>query len=169
MYVWTKKFLPLFLFACVCVAAIQPPALAAENGKASQTVLRVGTYDSAVGPAQYFTGTVRVDNLFPAQAPAKFIGAYVTFEPGARSNWHTHTVGQTLVIVSGVGLTQQWGGPVVEVRPGDVIQCPTGVKHWHGAAPGTAMTHLSICEELNGEVVTWMEKVTDAQYNGKRA
>lgn len=160
------KMQKFFMIAAVAVLFLSfsiEGASAAENA-AKQNIIRVGAYPSAEGGAEIFTGRVRIDNLFPAQSPAKFSGAYVTFEPGARSNWHTHTVGQTLVVTSGIGLTQEWGGPIVEVHPGDVIQCPVGVKHWHGAAPKTSMTHLSVCEERDGKVVNWMEKVTDEQY-----
>lgn len=129
---------------------------------------RNGSQPSSRGPAEYFTGTVRVDPLFHAPAPARASGAYVTFEPCARSNWHTHPLGQTLIVTSGCGLVQSWGGPIRVIRPGDVISCPPGEKHWHGAVPGTAMTHIAIQEELNGKVVDWMEKVTDEQYNGTR-
>ncbi len=122
------------------------------------------------GPQQYFTGSVRIDNIFPEKAPAKFSGAYATFESGARSNWHTHHVGQTLVVTQGVCLTGTWGGTVERAYPGDVVQCPPGVKHWHGAAPDTAMTHVSICQsDDNGNVVEWMEPVTDEQYAGPQA
>ena len=129
---------------------------------------RNGSQPSAKGPAEYFTGTVRIDQLFKAPAPARASGAYVTFEPCARSNWHTHPLGQTLIVTSGCGLVQSWGGPIRVIRPGDVISCPPGEKHWHGAAPATAMTHVAIQEELNGKVVDWMEKVTDEQYQGPR-
>ena len=129
---------------------------------------RNGSQPSAKGPAEYFTGTVRIDQLFKAPPPARAGGAYVTFEPGARSNWHTHPLGQTLIVTSGCGLVQSWGGPIRVIRPGDVISCPPGEKHWHGAAPATAMTHIAIQEELNGKVVDWMEKVTDEQYQGPR-
>lgn len=166
MKLWKKKIIPLLMFACAGFISVQVPAFAAES---AQTIIRVGTYDSVAGPAEYFTGRVRIESAFPANGAAQFSGGYVTFEPGARSAWHTHMVGQTLIITAGVGLTQEWGGPVVEVHPGDVIQCPAGVKHWHGAAPNTAMTHLSVCGELGGQVVHWLEKVTDEQYNGKRA
>ena len=162
-----KKMALSLALAATCVYAGGFAQAQAAEREAAQQVLRVGTYASVAGPQQYFTGTVRIDNLFPAQFPAKFSGAYVTFEPGARSAWHTHTVGQTLIVTAGVALTQQWGGPVVEAHPGDVIQCPAGVKHWHGAAPDSAMTHLSVCEEKDGQVVQWLEKVTDAQYAGK--
>ena len=105
--------------------------------------------------------------LFPASAQINASGAYVTFEPGARSAWHTHPAGQRLVVVSGVGLTQEWGKPVQEIRPGDVVVCPPGVKHWHGAAPTTVMTHLAVSGVLDGKTVEWMEKVTDDQYNAR--
>ena len=157
--------LSLFLLGSAGVYGGQ--AMAAEADKKSQTVTRSGTQHSVKGPDAYFTGTVRIDPLFPATAPARASGAYVTFEPGARSAWHTHPLGQALVVTSGVGRTQEWGGPVQEIKAGDVIVCPPGVKHWHGAAPNTAMTHLSVVEELNGKNVEWMEKVTDAQYSGK--
>jgi len=127
-----------------------------------------GSQPSARGPAEYFTGTVRIDPLFKAPAPARASGAYVTFEPCARSNWHTHPLGQTLIVTCGCGLVQSWGGPVREIRPGDVVWCPPGEKHWHGASRTTAMTHIAIQEELNGKVVDWMEKVTDEQYGNLR-
>jgi quercetin dioxygenase-like cupin family protein len=125
---------------------------------------RNGTQSSAQGPAQYFTGKVRVDPLFKAPAPARAVGAYVTFEPCARSNWHTHPLGQMLVVTAGCGLVQSWGGPIRILRPGDIVWCPPGEKHWHGAASTTAMTHLAITEELNGKVVDWLERVSEEQY-----
>lgn len=112
-----------------------------------------------------FTGTVRVDPAFRSQAPARAYGAYVTFEPGARTNWHTHSMGQTLIVTFGAGLTQEWGGPVQVIRQGDIVICPPGVRHWHGAAPDSAMTHLAVSE--SGGTVTWLEKVDDAQYNAR--
>ncbi len=127
-----------------------------------------GSQPSARGPAEYFTGTVRIDQLFKAPRPARASGAYVTFEPCARSNWHTHPLGQTLIVTCGCGFVQSWGGPVREIRPGDVIWCPPAEKHWHGASPTTAMTHIAIQEELDGKVVDWMEKVTDEQYGNLR-
>lgn len=140
---------------------------AGETGKA-QTIIRNGAQTSIKGSPKYFTGNVRIDPLYPANNAMRSSGGSVTFEPGARSNWHIHPVGQVLIITSGVGRTQEWGKPVQEVRPGDVVICPVGVKHWHGAAPGSAMSHISICEETEpGKVVEWMEKVTDGQYNGK--
>lgn len=142
-------------------------AFAAETGKA-QTIIRNGEQAAIKGSAQFFTGNVRIDPLYPANNAMRSSGGSVTFEPGARSNWHIHPVGQVLIITSGVGRTQEWGKPIQEVRPGDVIICPVGVKHWHGAAPNSSMSHISICEEKEpGKVVEWMEKVTDEQYNGK--
>lgn len=125
---------------------------------------RNGTAPSTRGPAEYFTGNVRVEPLFQAPEPGQFSGASVTFEPGARSNWHTHPRGQTLIVTSGVGYVQSWGGPVHVIRPGDVVSCPAAEKHWHGAAPNTAMTHIAIQESSNGKAVEWLEKVTDEQY-----
>lgn len=128
------------------------------------TIKRNGSQPSSQGLADYFTGTVRIDPLFEAPEPARARGGSVTFEPGARSAWHTHPLGQTLIVMSGLGWTQVWGGPKEEIRPGDVIWCPPGVKHWHGATPTTAMTHITVQEALNGKVVDWMEHVTDEQY-----
>ena len=125
---------------------------------------RNGSQPAARGPADWFTGTVRIDPLFKAPAPARASGACVTFEPCARSNWHTHPLGQTLIVTAGIGFVQSWGGAVRVIRPGDVVSCPPGEKHWHGAAPTTSMTHIAIQEELNGKVVDWLEPVTDAQY-----
>jgi quercetin dioxygenase-like cupin family protein len=127
-------------------------------------IKRNGSQPSAKGPAEYFTGTVRIDPLFEAPEPARVRGASVTFEPGARTAWHTHPLGQTLIVTAGRGWTQCWGEPKEEIRPGDVICCPPGKKHWHGATPTTAMTHIAIQEALNGKVVDWMEKVSDDQY-----
>ena len=125
---------------------------------------RNGSEPSARGPAEYFTGTVRIDPLFKAPQPARTSAAYVTFEPCARSNWHTHPLGQTLIVTSGFGLVQSWGGPIRVLGPGDVLWCPPGEKHWHGATPTTAMTHIAILEQRDGKNVEWMEKVTDEQY-----
>ncbi|RKH05518.1 cupin domain-containing protein [Corallococcus carmarthensis] len=128
------------------------------------SITRGGSQPSRKGPAENFTGSVRVDPLFQANAPARTAGAYVTFEPGARSAWHSHPLGQTLIVTAGSGRVQRWGGPVQEIRQGDVIWTPPGQKHWHGASPTTAMTHLAIQEQLDGKAVEWMEKVSDAQY-----
>jgi quercetin dioxygenase-like cupin family protein len=127
-------------------------------------IKRSGSEPSAKGPAEYFTGSVRVDPLFRPQEPSRASGAYVTFEPGARTAWHTHPLGQTLIITAGFGWVQREGGPVEEVRPGDVVWFPPGEKHWHGATSTTAMTHIAITETLQGKNVDWMEKVSDDQY-----
>jgi quercetin dioxygenase-like cupin family protein len=127
-------------------------------------IKRGGSEPSAKGPAEYFTGSVRVDALFRPQEPARTSGAYVTFEPGARTAWHTHPLGQTLIITAGFGWVQREGGPIEEIRPGDVVWFPPGEKHWHGATPVTAMTHIAITETLDGKNVDWMEKVSDDQY-----
>jgi len=127
-------------------------------------IKRSGSQPSGQGPAEYFTGTVRVDPLFEAADPARVVGASVTFEPGARTAWHTHPMGQTLIVTAGSGRAQRWGGPIEEVRPGDVISFAPGEKHWHGAAATTAMTHIAIQERLDGKTVDWMEKVSDEQY-----
>ena len=142
-------------------------AISDEANKKSQTISRAGSQPSVKGSSEYFTGNVRVDPLFPAKDAAPFSGAYVTFEPGARSAWHTHPTGQHLIVTAGVGRTGEWGGRVEEIKTGDVIWCSPTVKHWHGASPTTAMTHIAITGTLNGKNVVWMEKVTDEQYNGK--
>jgi quercetin dioxygenase-like cupin family protein len=130
-------------------------------------IKRCGSQRSGKGPDAYFTGTVRIDPLFQAPEPARVVGASVTFEPGARTAWHTHPLGQTLVVTAGCGLVQRWGGPIEEIRPGDVVWFPPGEKHWHGAAPTTAMTHLAIQEALDGRPVEWLEHVSDEQYEGR--
>ena len=127
-------------------------------------IKRVGSRPSGKGPADWFTGTVRIDPLFDAPAPGRVAGASVTFEPGARTAWHTHPLGQTLIVTAGCGRVQQEGGPVEAVQPGDVVWFPPGAKHWHGATATTGMTHIAIQEELDGKVVDWMEHVTDEQY-----
>jgi len=133
----------------------------------AQQITRAGTQPSAVGPADYFTGQVRVDPVWAADDAIDASGALVTFEPGARSAWHTHPAGQRLVVVSGVGLVGEWDKPAQEIRPGDVVTCPPGIKHWHGAAATTAMTHLAVTGTVDGKNVDWMEKVSDAQYNAR--
>lgn len=127
-------------------------------------IKRVGSRPSAKGPSEWFTGTVRIDPLFQSPDPARVQGASVTFEPGARTAWHTHPLGQTLIVMAGCGWAQHERGPVEEIRPGDVVWFAPGEKHWHGATSNTAMTHIAIQESLNGKVVDWMEKVTDEQY-----
>jgi len=130
-------------------------------------IKRSGSQPSIKGPADWFTGNVRIDPLFAANDAAPFSGAYVTFEPGARSHWHTHPTGQHLIVTAGVGRTQETGGPIEEIKAGDVIWCSPTIRHWHGAALTTAMTHIAITGTLNGKNVEWMEQVTDEQYNGK--
>ena len=127
-------------------------------------VKRSGSRPSGKGPAEYFTGMVRIDPLFNSPSPGRVVGASVTFEPGARTAWHTHPLGQNLIVTGGHGWAQREGGPKEEIRPGDVVWFPPGEKHWHGAAPKTAMTHIAIQEALDGKVVDWLEKVTDEQY-----
>jgi len=127
-------------------------------------IKRNGSRPSQKGPEDWFTGAVRIDSLFQAPEPARASGAQVTFEPGARTAWHTHPLGQTLIVTVGLGWAQCEGGAVEEIRPGDVVWFPPGVKHWHGASPKTAMTHIAIQEALNGSPVTWMEKVSDDHY-----
>jgi quercetin dioxygenase-like cupin family protein len=142
-------------------ATIAPPI--ATRG-ALMTITRAGSQPSQKGPAEWFTGTVRIDPLFQAPDPARVAGALVTFEPGARTAWHTHPLGQTLFVTSGCGWAQRWGGPVEEIRPGDVVWFPPGEKHWHGATATTAMSHIAIAEQLDGKAADWMEQVTDEQY-----
>ena len=159
------KRLSLFVL-CLLFSGVMtvPPTHAEAQG---QLVIPAGSRPSSTAPGQNFTGNVRVDPAFETQAPQRVYGSYVTFEPGARTNWHTHPLGQTLLVTSGVGLTQEWGGPVQFIRQGDVVLCPPNVKHWHGAAPDAAMTHLAIRERLDGKSVTWMEQVSDEQYNAR--
>ena len=127
-------------------------------------ITRSGSQPSSKGPADWFTGTVRINPLFQASLPARAAGASVTFEPGARTAWHTHPLGQTLIVTAGCGWTQREGGPIEEIHPGDVVWFPPGLKHWHGATATTAMTHIAIHEALDGRTVDWMEKVTDEEY-----
>jgi quercetin dioxygenase-like cupin family protein len=130
-------------------------------------ITRNGSLPSGKGPGEWFTGTVRIDPLFQAHQPARAAGASVTFEPGSRTAWHTHPLGQTLIVIAGAGLAQRWDGPIEEIRPGDVVWFPPGEKHWHGATPTTAMTHLALQEQLDGKAVEWLEKVSDEQYYAK--
>lgn len=129
-------------------------------------IKRSGSQPSVPGRADYFTGTVRIDPLFAVKDPARAAGNSVTFEPGARTAWHTHPLGQTLIVTAGCGRAQRWGGPVEEIRPGDVIWFSPGEKHWHGASPTSAMTHIAIQEQEDGKAVDWLEKVSDEQYQG---
>lgn len=127
-------------------------------------IKRIGSQPSNKGSADYFTGTVRIDPLVSATAPARAIAASVTFEPGARTAWHTHPLGQSLIVTAGCGRAQRWGGPIEEIHPGDVIWFSPGERHWHGAAPTTAMTHIAMQEQLDGKAVDWLERVSDEQY-----
>jgi quercetin dioxygenase-like cupin family protein len=129
-------------------------------------ITRSGAQPSSKGPADWFTGSVRIDPLFNPPEPARVAGALVTFEPGARTAWHTHPLGQTLIVMTGLGLVQREGGPVEQIRPGDVVWFAPGEKHWHGASPTTAMSHIAVQEKLNGSPVDWMEQVSDEQYGG---
>jgi quercetin dioxygenase-like cupin family protein len=159
-----------FLAAGLGLAASPPLARAAAGFSQTQypevhmEILRSGSQSSRKGPADWFTGTVRIDPLFSAHEPARTSAGCVTFEPGARTAWHTHPLGQTLIITAGCGRVQREGGPIEEVRAGDVIWFPPGEKHWHGAAPTTALTHIAIQEHVDGKVVDWLEHVSDEQY-----
>ena len=158
------------LFAIVragLVLSLSAPLLAqtaTDVAVQDMVITRASTQPAGKGPVQNFTGSVRVDPLFAAHPPSATSAACVTFEPGARSAWHTHPLGQVLVVSAGAGRVQQWGGKVQEIRPGDVVWTPPGVKHWHGAAPATALTHIAIQEAAAGKNVAWMEKVSDEQY-----
>lgn len=132
-----------------------------------QRIIPAGEQASIAGPEQFFTGRVRIDPVWQADDHLNASGGLVTFEPGARSAWHTHPAGQRLLVTAGVGLVQEWGQPLQVIRPGDVVWCPPGVKHWHGAAPNTGMTHLAVTPSLDGKNVNWMEKVSDEQYNAR--
>jgi len=127
-------------------------------------IKRAGSQPSGRGPAENFTGSVRIDPLFEREDPARVLGVSVTFEPCARTAWHTHPLGQTLIVTAGCGRVQRWGGPIEEIRPGDVVLIAPSEKHWHGATPTTSMTHIAIVEQLDGKTVDWMEKVSDEQY-----
>ena len=170
MQLLAATVMALALLALACAQAPQAkaaagsdaPAVAASVDVPTITIARSGSQPSRQGPAENFTGSVRVDPLFQAHDPSRASGARVTFEPGARTAWHMHPLGQTLLVTAGVGRVQRWGGPVEEIRPGDVVRIPPGVKHWHGAAPAAAMTHIAIVEQLDGKSTDWMEKVSDA-------
>ena len=147
-------------------AAAEAPILTVPKKRSNATmeIMRIGSRPSGKGPTEYFTGSVRIDPLFQAPDPARVRGASVTFEPGARTAWHTHPLGQTLIVTAGFGWVQREGGPVEEIRPGDVVWFSPGEKHWHGATATTGMTHTALQEALDGKVVDWMEKVSDEQY-----
>jgi len=146
----------------ILLAQVEAPS--PETQQVNMEIKRIGSQPSVKGPEDWFTGTVRIDPLFQPNAPARTSGASVSFEPGARTAWHTHPLGQTLIVTAGCGRAQREGGSIEEIHPGDVVWFPPGVKHWHGATPKTAMTHIAIQEALDGKVVDWMEKVSDEQY-----
>jgi len=153
--------------ALLCTLTLSAASLAIADS-AEQQIRPAGSQASVAGPESFFTGAARVDPLFPGTDEINASGVYVTFEPGARSAWHTHPKGQHIIVTQGVGMTQQWGMPIQQIKPGDVVWCPPGVKHWHGAAGDTAMTHLVVTgQDDEGKNVTWMEKVSDEQYQGK--
>ena len=139
-------------------------AAEASGAGAGITIARRGTLPSRQGPAQNFTGSVRVDPMFEAVAPSRLGGASVTFEPGARTAWHVHPLGQILIVTAGVGRVQGWRGPLQEIRPGDVVRIPPGQKHWHGASPDASMSHVALVEHLDGKTTDWLEQVSEAEY-----
>lgn len=153
--------------AVASAGSVAPAAAQGAPATVNQSITRAGDQPSVAGPAEFFTGRVRVDPVWPADGQINASGHWVTFEPGARSAWHTHPAGQQLVVLTGVGLTQEWGKPAQTIRPGDVVWCPPGVKHWHGATPTMAMTHLAVTGTSDGKNVSWMEKVSDEQYQGQ--
>jgi 4-carboxymuconolactone decarboxylase len=172
MHLLTATVMSLSLLISACVGVNQArvgsgsyvPSVASTKESQMMTITRSGSQPSRQGPVEYFTGSVRIDPLFQAKQPSRTSGAYVNFEPSARSAWHTHPLGQILIVTAGTGWVQQEGGEKQEIKPGDVIWTPPGVKHWHGATATTAMTHIAIQEELNGKNVDWMEKVSTEQY-----
>lgn len=157
----------MYIVAPSASAADQQGTANAPAAAPAQHITLAGEQAPTFGSAEYFTGRVRVDPLFTPNESINASGAYVTFESGARTAWHAHPAGQQLVVTSGIGLTQEWGKPVQAIRQGDVVWCPPDVKHWHGAAPNSAMTHLAVGSTVNGKSVIWMEKVTDEQYNAR--
>jgi 4-carboxymuconolactone decarboxylase len=155
------------IFAAIAISLCIPASGAQSQTSKDQemiSIMRCGSQPPRPGPADNFTGSVRIDSSFQANAPARMHGARVAFEPGARTAWHTHPLGQILIVTTGTGRVQRWGDPVDEILQGDVVWIPPGQKHWHGAAPNSSMTHIAISEQLDGKTVDWMEKVSDAQY-----
>jgi quercetin dioxygenase-like cupin family protein len=166
----TSKIFTVILLSLALLILDTPfisKSMAADSNEKSMTITRSSSQISSKGSSEYFTGNVRIDTLFSENESQPYSGAYVTFSPGARTAWHTHPTGQRLVITEGVGYVQVWGGPIEEVREGDVVWFPPGVKHWHGATPTKAMTHMALTGVLNGKNAEWMEKVTDEQYGIK--
>ena len=172
MKLLTATVMSLFLLASACTHANEAraasgsgaPSIASSEDSQIISITRSGSQPSSKGPAEYFTGVVRIDSRFQGRDPARVGGGIVTFEPGARTAWHTHPLGQTLIVTAGAGWIQQWGGPVQEMKQGDVVWIPPGVKHWHGATVTTAITHIAIAERVDGKTVDWLEKVSDDQY-----
>jgi quercetin dioxygenase-like cupin family protein len=167
MPVFTRRRLLVLTIGLASVSAtrgVSNPHHSPSKGNETMKIMRSGSQPSTKGPSEYFTGAVRIDSRFQGDEPARVGGATVTFEPGARTAWHTHPLGQTLIVTSGCGWVQSEGEPIQEIRPGDVVWFPPGQKHWHGATATTAMTHIAIAEALDGKAVDWMEQVTEAQY-----
>jgi len=164
-----RDFIKLTGGAALATALAPIPLSHEQTSKASSNhymkIIRNGAQPATKAPTENFTGTVRVDALFKADPPARMSGGIVTFEPGARTNWHTHPLGQTLIVTTGLGRAQCWGGPIEEIRSGDIVWFPPGMKHWHGASPSTAMTHIAITEQLNGKTSEWLESVNDKHYS----
>ena len=163
----SKLLMPTLCAALAHMVALSSAEAEDRKEASSQEITRAGAQPSAEGSPEFFTGRVRVDPVWPAGNNINASGGMVTFEPGARSAWHTHPKGQYLLVMSGVGLTQEWGKPIQEVRAGDIVMCPPGVKHWHGASPTSSMTHLAVTGTVDGKNVTWMEKVSDEQYRAR--
>src|SRR5512137_693613 len=172
MRLFAATIISLSVLAWAC-APTRLAGAAAETGAASTTsapdsqmiqITRGGAQPSRKAPAEHFTGSVRIDPLFSANDPARTSGSTGAFEPGARTAWHTHPLGQILIVTAGVGRVQRWDGPIEEIRQGDIVRIPAGLKHWHGASPNTAMAHIGIAEQFDGKTVDWLEKVSDAQY-----
>jgi quercetin dioxygenase-like cupin family protein len=166
MKLLTTSLLSLLLPALLLVHANKAEVTSGNAAQALE-IMRNGSQPSTKGAAENFTGSVRIDPLFLARVPSRTSGASVTFEPGARTAWHTHPAGQTLILTAGSGLVQVWGGTIQQIGPGDVVRIPPDEKHWHGATPTTAMTHIALQDEVDGKVVNWMEKVSDEQYQAK--
>ncbi|MGI8923738.1 MAG: (R)-mandelonitrile lyase [Fimbriimonadales bacterium] len=162
-----KQLLLTALTLSMLGSAMSPGEDQTQGGLKTLTIARSGSQPSQKGPPEYFTGSVRIDPLFNPEATSDVMCAHVTFEPGARTAWHTHPRGQTLIVTSGAGRVQTWGNKFEEIRPGDVVRIPAGAKHWHGGGLTTGMSHFAIMEQLGDKVVDWMEKVTDAQHEGR--
>lgn len=157
----------LYVLTMVCIFTCYAQTAEDTGGRVAISITRKASQASSQGGADYFSGTVRIDTLFKTTVPARTSGGRVTFDPGARTAWHSHPLGQTLIVTAGTGRVQRWGDPVEEIWQGDVVWIPPGQKHWHGASPNSAMTHIAIAEQLDGTAAQWLEKVSDEQYHGK--